>query len=98
MLLEDRVVVVSGIGPGMGRDISLACAQHGADVVLAARSADRLEAVAEEVRALGRRTLAVPTDVTDDAQVQHLVSVSRSQDFGDVFPTLSVIHRGGRVR
>lgn len=81
MLLEDRVVVVSGIGPGMGRDISLACAQHGADVVLAARSADRLEAVAEEVRALGRRALAVPTDVTDDAQVQHLVA-STIDEFG----------------
>ncbi len=81
MLLEGRVVVVSGIGPGMGRDISLACARQGADVVLAARSADRLEAVAEEVRALGRRALAVPTDVTDDAQVEHLVGAT-NEEFG----------------
>lgn len=81
MLLEGRVVVVSGIGPGMGRDIALACARQGADVVLAARSPDRLEAVAEEVRALGRRALPVPTDVTDAAQVEHLVGAT-NEEFG----------------
>ena len=81
MLLEDRVVVVSGIGPGMGRDIALACAHQGADVVLAARSADRLDAVAEEVRALGRRALPVPTDVTDEGQVEALVA-STTEQFG----------------
>lgn len=81
MLLEGRVVVVSGIGPGMGRDIALACARQGADVVLAARSPDRLEAVAEEVRALGRRAVPVPTDVTDEAQVEHLVGAT-NEEFG----------------
>ena len=81
MLLEDRVVVVSGIGPGMGRDIALACARQGADVVLAARSADRLDAVAEEVRALGRQALPVPTDVTDEGQVEALVA-STTEQFG----------------
>ena len=81
MLLEDRVVVVSGIGPGMGRDIALACAHQGADVVLAARSADRLDAVAEEVRALGRQALPVPTDVTDEGQVEALVA-STTEQFG----------------
>jgi NAD(P)-dependent dehydrogenase (short-subunit alcohol dehydrogenase family) len=67
MLLEGKVVVVSGIGPGLGRSIALQSAKNGADVVLAARSADKLEVVADEVRALGRRALACPTDVNDES-------------------------------
>lgn len=64
MLLQDKVVVVSGIGPDLGRSFALRAAGQGADVVLAARSADYLEVVAEEVRGLGRRALTVPTDIT----------------------------------
>lgn len=63
MLLQDRICIVSGIGPGLGRSVALACAREGADVVLAARSADALDACAAEVRALGRRALPVPTDL-----------------------------------
>ena len=48
-------------------------AGKGYDVVLAARTADRLEAVAEELRAIGRRVLAIPTDVRDREQVINLV-------------------------
>lgn len=75
-LLSDRVVVVTGIGPGMGRSLALAAARHGADVVLAARSADRLREVAAEVEALGRRALPVRTDVTDDADCAELVDTA----------------------
>jgi len=64
-MLADKVVVVSGVGPGLGRAIALRCAGQGADVVLAARTAQRLEDVAGEVRGTGRRALAVPTDITD---------------------------------
>ncbi len=70
MLLEGKVAIVSGLGPGMGRDISLALAAHGADIVMAARREKRMAKVAAEVEALGRRALCVPTDITsvDDCE------------------------------
>lgn len=74
MLLEDRVVLVSGIGPGLGRANAVVCAQHGADVVLAARTPERLEEVAKEVRQLGRRALPVPTDVSKDEDCAAVVA------------------------
>ena len=76
MLLTDRVVIVSGIGPGMGRDISLACARQGADVVLAARGADKLAAVADQVRALGRRAVCVPTDIANADDCRRLAAAA----------------------
>jgi NAD(P)-dependent dehydrogenase (short-subunit alcohol dehydrogenase family) len=65
-LLQDKVVVVCGIGPGLGQAIALQSARAGADVVLAARSTARMDEVAAEVKALGRQALPVVTDVTDD--------------------------------
>ncbi len=73
-LLEGRVVLVSGIGPGLGRSNALACARQGADVVLAARTEERLEEVAKEVEALGRRALCVRTDIAQDADCDNVVA------------------------
>jgi 7-alpha-hydroxysteroid dehydrogenase len=55
--LTDQVAIVTGAGRGIGAGIACAYAEAGADVVLAARSIDQLEATAEKVRALGRRAL-----------------------------------------
>ncbi len=71
-LLRDTVVVVSGVGPGLGRSIAVRSAMAGADVVLAARTASRLDEVAKEVTAVGRRALVVPTDITDAQAAQRL--------------------------
>ena len=54
MLLEGKVAIVSGIGPGMGRDITLALAREGADIAMGARREKGLVKVAAEVEALGR--------------------------------------------
>ena len=83
MLLAGKVVVVCGIGPGLGRSIAVQCARAGADVVLAARTESRLEDVAKEVTALGRRALAVPTDITDDAAAAALAEAAMAE-FGQV--------------
>lgn len=83
MLLRDKVVVVSGIGPGLGRAIAVRSAVAGADVVLAARTESRLAEVAEEIADLGRRAVVVPTDITDDASAQQLVETATSA-FGRV--------------
>jgi NAD(P)-dependent dehydrogenase (short-subunit alcohol dehydrogenase family) len=64
-LLEGKVALVSGIGPGMGRDISLLFAEHGADLVLGARTEANVDAVADEVEALGRKAVRLHLDITD---------------------------------
>jgi len=76
MLLEDKVAIVSGIGPGMGRDIARLLAEHGADLVLGARRTDRSEEVAEEVRALGRRAEVVRLDITEAELCDAAVAVA----------------------
>ena len=93
-MLEDKIVIVSGIGPGMGRDISLACARDGADIVLAARTQATLEVVAAEVQALGRRTLSVPTDVTDADQCRNLVERAL-EEFGRIDVLVNNAATGG---
>ncbi|MCK0517240.1 SDR family oxidoreductase [Williamsia sp. DF01-3] len=75
-LLEGKVVVVGGVGPGLGRSISLQAAAAGAKVVLAARTESRLAEVAKEIDAAGGVALQVPTDITDDSAVESLVAAT----------------------
>jgi len=82
-LLQDKVVVESGVGPGLGRAIAVQAARAGADVVLAARTEPRLVDVAKEVTDLGRRAVTVPTDINDDAAATHLADVAM-ETFGKV--------------
>ena len=72
-LLENKVVVISGVGPALGTTLARRCAEAGADLVLAARTVERLEDVAKKVTDLGRRAVAVGTDITDEGQVDNLV-------------------------
>jgi NAD(P)-dependent dehydrogenase (short-subunit alcohol dehydrogenase family) len=81
--LEGRVAIITGGGTGIGRGAALVLAQYGADVVLAARRPEPLEATAHDVEALGRRALALPTDVTSSEQCQQLVDTALAK-FGRV--------------
>jgi NAD(P)-dependent dehydrogenase (short-subunit alcohol dehydrogenase family) len=74
VLLENKVVMIQGVGPGLGQQLALGAAREGADVALAARTESVLEEVADRVRALGRRAVAVPTDIADRGQCQRLVA------------------------
>jgi len=83
MLLSNRVAIVSGIGPGMGRDISLLFAREGCDLAISARTQASLDSVAKEVRALGRRALTVPTDIARPDDCANLVARAEAE-FGRV--------------
>ncbi len=77
--LTGRVALITGGSKGIGRAIAVAMAGAGADVAVAARGADDLDRVAKEVEALGRRALAVPTDVTDVEQVRAMVEATTGE-------------------
>ena len=81
--LDGRVAIVTGGGTGIGRGIALVLAEHGADVVLAARRPEPLASTAREIEALGRSALRVPTDVTSPEQCEDLVGVTL-REFGHV--------------
>ncbi len=68
-----KVVVITGASEGIGRALALELAVQRPRLVLAARNAERLESAAEECRALGAEAIAVPTDITQEADCQALV-------------------------
>ncbi len=73
MLLDGKVVVVSGVGPGLGQANARALAREGATVVLAARNAEYLAQVAREIEGAGGRALPVPTNLVDGEEVTALI-------------------------
>jgi NAD(P)-dependent dehydrogenase (short-subunit alcohol dehydrogenase family) len=72
-MLNDQVILVTGASQGIGRAIATTFARRGAQVALIARSADRLDQAVAEIESQGGHALALPTDVTDEAQVTHMV-------------------------
>jgi len=78
-LLDGKVCMVVGVGPGLGRQCALALAAHGADVVLAARKQATLDEVAAEVAASGGRALAVATNIADPEQCERVVAEAQAE-------------------
>lgn len=81
--LSGKVAIVTGASSGLGVAFALGLAEAGADLALGARRTERLAETAQRVRALGRRVIAVPTDVADPAQCQELVDRAMAE-FGQV--------------
>jgi len=83
VLLENRVAIVTGGAKGMGRGIALKFAREGCDVVVNALHIDGAEKAAEEIRALGRKSLAIKADISNSAEVRKMVDETIKQ-FGKI--------------
>ncbi len=77
--MEGRVAVITGGGTGIGRASALVLAEHGADIVLAGRRLEPLKSTVSEIEALGRRAVAVPTDVTQADECRALVDATLAE-------------------
>ena len=95
MLLKDRVGIVSGIGPGMGREIALAFVREGAAVAVAARTASAVETLAAEIRAAGGRALPVPTDIAKVEDCRRLADATL-REFGRIDVLVNNAFVGGK--
>lgn len=84
MLLRDKVIVISGVGPGMGQAMARVAAAEGAKVALGARNARFIDDVAGEIRAAGGEAIAVATDISDKAQCDALARATE-----DAFGTIT---------
>ena len=74
MILKDKVIIITGVGPGMGQAMAKIAAQEGAKVVVAARTRSFLDEVVAEIEGAGGQALAVPTDVGDKSQCEKLAA------------------------
>ncbi len=81
--LDGKSIVITGGGTGLGREMTLAMARAGADIAIAGRRTGPIEEVRDLVKGMGRRSLAISTDVTDSAQVNRLFEQTLAE-FGKV--------------
>lgn len=76
MELINKTAVVTGAGSGLGKQIVLSFAKEGADTILVDVNLEGAEAVAEEIRNLGRKAVAVRTDITNEEDVKNMVDIA----------------------
>jgi NAD(P)-dependent dehydrogenase (short-subunit alcohol dehydrogenase family) len=78
MKFKDRTIIVTGAGYGIGKQIALAFGREGANVVLAARSKEKMEAVAKELRGMGTKPLVISLDQRTEPPVREMVAKAMS--------------------
>jgi len=81
--LTDKVAIITGAGRGIGAQTAKTYAEAGADIVLAARTKEQLDEVAEVVRGFGRRALVIPCDANDNEALEALVPQTMAE-FGRI--------------
>src|SRR3974390_568337 len=89
MILEEKTVLVTGVGKGLGRECAASALRDGANVVVAARTAEALEATAAELDPSGERIAVHPTDITDAESCAALVETA-TRRFGSVDALIQV--------
>lgn len=94
VLLQNKVAVITGIGPGMGRETALLFARNGASLAIGARTETMLQSVAREVEALGGQVIAHVTDLGDRGSCQGLVRAAVER-FGGVDILVQNGHHAG---
>jgi clavulanate-9-aldehyde reducatase len=78
-MIQDKVVAITGASSGIGEATALACVKAGAKVALGARRRDRIDGLAQRIRADGGEAVAIETDVTDEASARAFVEGAREQ-------------------
>jgi NAD(P)-dependent dehydrogenase (short-subunit alcohol dehydrogenase family) len=89
MILRDKVVVVTGVGPGLGREVARVALRDGARAAVAARSEEKLRKLAEELDPSGERVLACPADIADPAGCEALMRAA-AERFGGIDAVVQV--------
>ena len=93
MLLKDKVVIVSGIGPGLGQELAYGAAREGAKIAIAARSTDLLNKLKDEI---GEKSevIAIPCDITKPEECKNLVDETVKK-YGKLDGLINSAYRAG---
>ncbi len=76
MILRDKVVIITGAGPGMGQAMCRGAAAEGAKVVVSARTVAAIDAIASDINDSGGEAMAVPCDVSSDTDCRHIAAAT----------------------